>query len=113
MAEEDHRMLMVGGLIGGDSTVNIVGGDLPYSEEEVQAQLNIIDFMQAVGCFNCPVMTELKMKPSLDVQSVLGSRTRTLVTAYCPGGVKLIDLARQAELGCHTPQKIELHFKRE
>lgn len=109
---EDKRELVVGGLIGGEGVVKIVGADLPYSQEVVAEQLNATDFMYLVDCFNCSVVTELGLKPELDVQSVLGQGDRTLITAVCIGAVRLIQMGKKEELSCHVPKVIELSFKK-
>lgn len=111
MTGVDVRKLWVGGLIGGDGVVQILGRDIPYPVEEVQQQLDLIYFMMGVGCFNCPVVTVLRLKPELAVEQVLGDSNRTLVTAFCLGGVRLAQHNRQQELGCHVPQAITLEFK--
>jgi hypothetical protein len=110
---EDLRSLIVGGLVGGEGVVQILGRDLPYSEEEVSQRFDAIQFMQAVGCFQCVVMTELRKKPKLDIQAVLGSKDRTLIEVVCPGAVDMIKAHRQVELQCHVPKEIQLVFNRE
>ncbi len=111
MSETITQTLVIGGGVGEDGVIRMVGNDMPFPVGDVNDQFDVVQFMQAVSCFNCPVMSEFIQRPDVKVEQVPGLK-RTLITGYCQGAVELVKAGRQRELGCHQPKAVKLVFQK-